>query len=43
MLGYPAAKMETTLELTKAQRRLPRLLRDVAALKEAVFKSGPSD
>ncbi len=43
MLGYPAAKMETTLELHKAQRRLPRLLRDVAALKSAVFKSGGSD
>jgi len=43
MLGYPAAKMETTLELHKAQRRLPRLLRDVAALKSAVFKSDGSD
>lgn len=43
MLGYPAVKMETQLEMHKAQRRLPRLARDVAALKSAVFKDGPSD
>ncbi len=40
MLGYPAVKMETQLEMHKAQRRLPRLARDVAALKSAVFKDG---
>jgi UDP-3-O-[3-hydroxymyristoyl] glucosamine N-acyltransferase len=43
MLGYPAVKMETQLEMHKAQRRLPRLARDVAALKSAVFKDGASD
>ncbi len=43
MLGYPAVKMETQLELHKAQRRLPRLFRDVAALKSAVSKTGGSD
>lgn len=43
MLGYPAVKMETQLEMHKAQRRLPRLARDVAALKSAVFKGDTSD
>lgn len=38
MLGYPAVKMDQQLEMHKAQRRLPRLFRDVAALKSAVFK-----
>ena len=39
MLGYPAIQMDRQVESYKAMRRLPRLLRDVAALKEAVFKS----
>ncbi|MEM6309011.1 MAG: UDP-3-O-(3-hydroxymyristoyl)glucosamine N-acyltransferase [Pseudomonadota bacterium] len=43
MLGYPAVKMDTQLEIHKAQRRLPRLARDVAELKSAVFKPGQSD
>jgi len=43
VLGYPAVKMDTQLEIHKAQRRLPRLMRDVAALKSAVFKPGDSD
>lgn len=43
LMGYPAVKMETHTEIYKAQRRLPRLLRDIDALKKAVFKSGPSD
>ena len=43
MMGYPAVKMETQTEIYKAQRRLPRLQRDVAALQKAVFKAGPSD
>ncbi len=43
MLGYPAVKMETQLELHKAQRRLPRLFRDVAALKSKVFKDADTD
>ncbi len=43
VLGYPAVKMETQLEIHRAQRRLPRLARDVAALKSAVFKDGGSD
>ncbi len=43
MMGYPAVKMDLHTEIYKAQRRLPRLLRDVAELKKAVFKSGSSD
>ncbi len=39
MLGYPATQMDRQVESYKAMRRLPRLLRDVAALKDAVFKS----
>ena len=38
MLGYPAVKMETHLEIYKSLRRLPRMLRDVAALQKAIFK-----
>jgi UDP-3-O-[3-hydroxymyristoyl] glucosamine N-acyltransferase len=43
MMGYPAVKMELNTEIYKAQRRLPRLLRDLEALKKAVFKPGSSD
>ncbi|MCV3270851.1 UDP-3-O-(3-hydroxymyristoyl)glucosamine N-acyltransferase [Roseobacter sinensis] len=43
LLGYPAVKMETHVESYKATRRLPRLMRDVAALQKAVFKSGGND
>ncbi len=37
MLGYPATRMDTQVESYKALRRLPRMIRDVAALKNAVF------
>lgn len=43
MLGYPATKMDIQTESYKALRRLPRVLRDVAALKKAVSKLGESD
>ena len=43
MLGYPATQMEKQMESYKALRRLPRLLRDVAALRKAVFKAGTDD
>lgn len=43
MMGYPAVKMELHTEIYKAQRRLPRLARQVAALQKAVFKDGDSD
>lgn len=38
VLGYPAVKMESHTEMYKAQRRLPRILKDIEALKKAVFK-----
>lgn len=43
ILGYPAVKMTTHVETYKALRRLPRLLRDVAALKKAVSLTDQSD
>ncbi|EEE38285.1 UDP-3-O-(3-hydroxymyristoyl) glucosamine N-acyltransferase [Rhodobacteraceae bacterium KLH11] len=43
IMGYPGIKMETHTDIYKAQRRLPRLARDVEALKKAVFKQPPSD
>lgn len=38
MLGYPATRMDSHIESYKGLRRLPRLFRDVAALKKAVSK-----
>ncbi|QBF31863.1 UDP-3-O-(3-hydroxymyristoyl)glucosamine N-acyltransferase [Thalassococcus sp. S3] len=43
MLGYPATKMDSQVESYKALRRLPRVLRDVAALQKAVFKRDAND
>lgn len=43
MLGYPAMKMETHIEVYKGLRRLPRLFRDVAALQKAVSKATKSN
>ncbi|SDY27705.1 UDP-3-O-(3-hydroxymyristoyl)glucosamine N-acyltransferase [Citreimonas salinaria] len=43
MLGYPAMKMDSHVESYKALRRLPRLFRDVAALKKAVSNTPQSD
>lgn len=43
IMGYPAVKMATHTDIYKAQRRLPRLMRDFAALKMAVSKLGTSD
>ncbi len=43
MLGYPAMKMETHLEVYKGLRRLPRLFRDVAKLQKAVSNPDKSD
>lgn len=43
VLGYPATKMDTQIEIYKALRRLPRVLRDLSAAKKAVSKSGPND
>ncbi|WP_372886509.1 UDP-3-O-(3-hydroxymyristoyl)glucosamine N-acyltransferase [Shimia sp.] len=38
ILGYPAMKMDSHLEIYKAQRRLPRLLKEVADLQKTVSK-----
>jgi UDP-3-O-[3-hydroxymyristoyl] glucosamine N-acyltransferase len=43
MLGYPATEMDKQIDSYKALRRLPRILRDFAELKKAVFKSGDSN
>lgn len=43
MMGYPAVKMDLHTAIYKAQRRLPRILRDVAELKKAVFKQDSKD
>lgn len=43
LLGYPAVKMETHVEIQKALRRLPRLAAAVAALQKAVSKGGGRD
>lgn len=43
IFGYPAIKMTTHMETYKAMRRLPRLLKDVAALKKAVSNIGQKD
>lgn len=45
MLGDPATKLETQIEIRKALRRLPRLAAQVARLHEAVFpgKAGKTD
>lgn len=40
LLGYPAVKIETHVEMQKALRRLPRLAATVADLQKAVSKPG---
>ena len=39
MLGYPATEMRSQIDAYKSLRRLPRIMRDIAAIKKAVFKS----
>ena len=43
VMGYPAVKMDTHTDIYKAQRRLPRLMRDFAELKMSVSKLDTSD
>ena len=43
MMGYPAVKMDGFTETYKIMRRLPRLARDLDALKKAVFKTDPNE
>jgi len=40
LLGSPAVKMETQLEIQKAVRRLPRMAKQFAELQKAVSKLG---
>lgn len=43
LLGYPAVKMATHVEMQKALRRLPRLAATVAALQKAISKRAETD
>lgn len=43
ILGSPAVKMETELEIRRELRRLPRMAKDVRALKKAVPNPGEDD
>ncbi|TCL09421.1 UDP-3-O-[3-hydroxymyristoyl] glucosamine N-acyltransferase [Shimia isoporae] len=43
ILGYPAVKMDTNLEMYKSLRRLPRLSKQVADLQKSVSKRPSSD
>jgi UDP-3-O-[3-hydroxymyristoyl] glucosamine N-acyltransferase len=43
LLGYPAMKMDTHIDLQKALRRLPRLAARVAAIESVMGKSHDSD
>ena len=43
MLGYPAMKMDSTMEVFKGLRRLKRLFTDVTELKKTVSKNDASD
>ena len=43
MLGSPAVKMETHLEMYKGLRRLPRLISDVAKLQKSISKPDSKD
>ncbi len=43
ILGYPAIKMETHLEMYKALRRLPRFMKKFEALQKSVSKESSND
>ncbi len=43
VMGNPAVRMETSVESYKAVRRLPRLVKKVAALEKRVSKLDPND
>ncbi len=43
LLGSPAVKMETQIEINKGLRRLPRLFQQVAELQKAVFNRSGND
>lgn len=43
LLGSPAMKMESQIEIQKALRRLPRLMRQFSELQKSVSKNGEKD
>ena len=43
LMGAPAVKMDTQVEIYKAMRRLPRVMKTVDALQKAVFKRDQND
>ncbi|WP_375552509.1 UDP-3-O-(3-hydroxymyristoyl)glucosamine N-acyltransferase [Rhodophyticola porphyridii] len=43
LMGSPAVKMDTQVEIYKAMRRLPRVMKTVEALQKAVFNRGQND
>ena len=43
MLGYPAMKMDTQLEVYRNLRKLPKIVKELAKIKKAVFKSTKID
>ena len=43
MLGYPAMKMDTQLEVYRNLRKLPKLVKELTKIKKAVFKSKKID
>jgi UDP-3-O-[3-hydroxymyristoyl] glucosamine N-acyltransferase len=43
LLGYPAMKMDQHIEVYKALRRLPRLMRDISMLQKSLSKARDKD
>ena len=43
MLGYPAMKMDTQLEVYRNLRKLPKIVKELAKIKKSVFKSSKID
>lgn len=43
MMGYPATKMDASIESYKALRRLPRLMREIKNLQKLVSKNAQND
>ena len=43
MLGYPAMKMDTQLEVYQNLRKLPKIVKELAKIKKSVFKSSKID
>ena len=43
VMGYPAVKMDTHIDMYKALRRLPRVTKTIDALQKAVFNRGEKD